>query len=144
LQGFFDLARANHSGTKRYGQDYYDYRMQAQRIVNINTDIAAKASAANGISNGHVDTDPPAVKLSVKSRLSYFNGESDIIKLKDPLTWFGLLTPQPLRSAQAAFAQTVEHSIPRVLNATSQLRQMEIEIGRLRKYIRKLEKSAET
>jgi coiled-coil domain-containing protein 115 len=58
----------------------------------------------------------------------------------DPIRWFGVLVPPPLRSAQVHFIKVVEGSVPHLVVLTKQLRALEIEIGRTRKSIKKLEK----
>jgi coiled-coil domain-containing protein 115 len=129
-QGFISLAKANHSGTKRYGQDYYDFRMQSQKLVSV-TEATLESSSAGS----RLETDPSVVNVSISK--ATLDPEP-----KDPITWFGVLLPTALRSAQASFSQVVDGGIPKVLNVSSQLRLLEIEIGRLRKSIKKLEKSA--
>jgi len=58
----------------------------------------------------------------------------------DPIRWFGVLVPQPLRSAQSEFIKVVEGPIPRLVTLTTELRALEIEIGRTRKSVKKLER----
>jgi hypothetical protein len=55
----------------------------------------------------------------------------------DPLRWFGILVPPALRSAQSSFVGAVEGSMPRLSNIARDLRNQEIEIGRMRKQIKK-------
>jgi hypothetical protein len=62
-------------------------------------------------------------------------------KPRNPINWYGVLIPPPLREAQKSFIDVVDNSIPNVINITAQLRQLEIDIGRTRKTIKKLEKS---
>lgn len=59
---------------------------------------------------------------------------------RDPIRWFGVLVPPPLRSAQSKFIEIVEGPIPRLVTLTKETRTLEIEIGRARKLIKKLEK----
>jgi hypothetical protein len=56
----------------------------------------------------------------------------------DPLRWFGILVPPALRSAQSSFVSVVEGPIPQLANVARELRSQEIEIGRVRKQIKKL------
>jgi coiled-coil domain-containing protein 115 len=58
---------------------------------------------------------------------------------KDPIRWYGFSVPSSLRVAQAQFTTVVEIPVPRILKVTQEMRQLENEIGRLRKTIRKLE-----
>lgn len=57
---------------------------------------------------------------------------------KDPLRWFGVLVPPALRSAQASFVSAVEGPVIELSSLMKELRQQEIEIGRVRKQIKKL------
>jgi hypothetical protein len=57
---------------------------------------------------------------------------------KDPLRMFGILVPQVLRDAQASFVAAVDGPIPRLAAVARDLRMQEIEIGRVRKQIKKL------
>lgn len=59
---------------------------------------------------------------------------------RDPIRWFGVLVPPPLRSAQSKFIAVVEGSVPQIVTLTKELRALEIDIGRIRKSIKKLEK----
>ena len=58
--------------------------------------------------------------------------------LVDPLRWFGILVPPALRSAQASFVSAVEDPILQLSTLASDLRRQEVDIGRLRKQIKKL------
>ncbi|KAH9828846.1 hypothetical protein Tdes44962_MAKER09215 [Teratosphaeria destructans] len=65
----------------------------------------------------------------------------------DPLHWFGILVPRELRTAQASFTSALAGSdqggkdgaVVRAANAARAMRELEIEIGRCRKGIRKVE-----
>ncbi|KAI0442074.1 hypothetical protein F4803DRAFT_520814 [Xylaria telfairii] len=54
-------------------------------------------------------------------------------KSNDPLRWFGLLTPAPLRQAQAQSIRVVEHVIPRLASVNAEMAEVEIEVRRARK-----------
>ncbi|KAI8634759.1 hypothetical protein F5Y19DRAFT_123979 [Xylariaceae sp. FL1651] len=54
-------------------------------------------------------------------------------KPKDPLRWFGVLTPMPLRQAQAQSIRAVEDVIPRLVSVNAQMIEVEIEVRRARK-----------
>lgn len=58
----------------------------------------------------------------------------------DPLRWFGILVPPELRSAQASFVLAIDEAVANALNASKRMRELEIEIRKLRKDIRKAEK----
>jgi hypothetical protein len=59
-------------------------------------------------------------------------------KPNDPLRWFGILVPPALRTAQSTFVGAVEGPIPQLATITRELRTQEIEIGRVKKQIKKL------
>ncbi|KAG6243808.1 hypothetical protein E4U24_005320 [Claviceps purpurea] len=61
----------------------------------------------------------------------------------DPLRWFGLLTPTPLRAAQGHATQTVEEVIPRLASIMAEMQHVEIEVRRARKRRAKAEAKAE-
>jgi hypothetical protein len=63
------------------------------------------------------------------------------VKVVDPLRWFGVLVPPALRSAQSSFVKVTEGPMIQIATLSKALRGLEIEIGRQRKAIRKLEKS---
>lgn len=58
-------------------------------------------------------------------------------KPTDPLRWFGILVPPALRTAQSTFVGAVEGPIPQLVTILRDLRTQEIEIGRIRKQIKK-------
>jgi coiled-coil domain-containing protein 115 len=55
---------------------------------------------------------------------------------RDPLSWFGILVPPALRSAQGSFAQAVE-CLPRLAEVSREMRLLESEIGRSRKDLKR-------
>ena len=59
-------------------------------------------------------------------------------KITDPLKWFGILVPPALRTAQSTFVYAVEGPIPQLATIAKDLRTQEIEIGRVRKQIKKM------
>lgn len=56
----------------------------------------------------------------------------------DPLRWFGILVPPALRTAQSTFTATVEGPVPSLIMLSRELRRREMEIGRVKKAMRKL------
>jgi coiled-coil domain-containing protein 115 len=62
----------------------------------------------------------------------------------DPLRWFGILVPRELRSAQTSFSAAIEVSAADCLNAARALRECEGDVRKLRKEIRKAERSVES
>jgi hypothetical protein len=82
---------------------------------------------------GKNGTDPPQLASNERDE------KPQIRKAKDPIRWYGFSVPSSLRVAQAQFTTVVETPVPRILHITQEMRQLENEIGRLRKTIRKLE-----
>jgi hypothetical protein len=60
-------------------------------------------------------------------------------KSTDPLRWFGILVPPALRTAQTTFVGAVEGPIPQLATIARDMKMQEIEIGRVKKQIKKLE-----
>ncbi|GAW24329.1 hypothetical protein ANO14919_139130 [Xylariales sp. No.14919] len=69
------------------------------------------------------DSPPPMAK----------NGTAASQKPNDPLRWFGLLAPMPLREAQAQGVRAVEQVIPRLASLNAEMAAVEIEVRRARK-----------
>ncbi|KAF2205949.1 hypothetical protein GQ43DRAFT_467654 [Delitschia confertaspora ATCC 74209] len=141
-------AQFNNNSHTRYGQDYYDGRMQASRKTTITEDdskitfsISHKAPQADAESvlgsKKHIPEEPKdaAAKSDTETKSS---PEAPRPKNTDPLRWFGILVPPTLRAAQISFISVVEGSIPQLASLTKDLRRLEIDIGRLRKQIKKL------
>jgi hypothetical protein len=138
--GFMSLAQANFSNKgRRYGQDYYDERMQARRMVRVSSsgdepdlpdfkceEVTGESSRGNSAAEQEKEEDSPSGKVKAMP--------------KDPLRWFGVLVPPALRSAQASFTTVVESMVPELVASQQKLRALEIEIGRTRKLIKKLGK----
>ncbi|GJC95287.1 hypothetical protein CH63R_02776 [Colletotrichum higginsianum IMI 349063] len=51
----------------------------------------------------------------------------------DPLRWFGILAPLPLRQAQTLSVHIVEDVIPRLVSVDAEMKDVEIEVRRARK-----------
>ncbi|KAF1811084.1 hypothetical protein P152DRAFT_490173 [Eremomyces bilateralis CBS 781.70] len=119
--------------------------------------VRAEKKIKNGLKNGHEtrdtpedkpaeppeqskdesETEPPSLSsLSLQDK----SNDTDPAKLIiDPLHWYGILVPPALRSAQVDFVKAVEEPIPAIVNIATQMRELEIEIGRARKRLRKAE-----
>lgn len=67
-----------------------------------------------------------------------FKDSKKTTKIVDPLRWFGILVPPTLRSAQSGFVSAVDGPIPQLATVVRDLRSQEIEIGRVKKQIKKL------
>ncbi|KAH7349458.1 hypothetical protein B0T11DRAFT_131291 [Plectosphaerella cucumerina] len=122
---YHDIARANFSAERgiRYGPDYYDERMQASRVLTITaTDADAEAAPAFA-SIKAPEPDAPETEGEAPAKP----------KSKDPLRWFGILAPQPLRQAQANAIHAVDTLIPRLATVDAEMKHVEIQIRRARK-----------
>lgn len=60
----------------------------------------------------------------------------------DPLNWFGILVPSALRRTQTSFKAVVEELVPRIVTVDREMRQLEIEVRRMRKKLLQAEKGA--
>ena len=84
-----------------------------------------------------VKTEPAGTDLGGDSE-STTEPITDSSKVADPLRWFGILVPPALRTAQTTFTSAVEGPIPQLATIARDLRTQEIEIGRVRKQLKKL------
>ncbi|KAH8719399.1 hypothetical protein GQ44DRAFT_623606 [Phaeosphaeriaceae sp. PMI808] len=151
---YLALAQANFQNRSptHYGQDYYDERMQAIRKVTIQRDesgstdddhvkfaIATTSTKdtstkqPDDISDQASDTPEPSATLEESKETA-----SEQKPPTDPLHWFGILVPSALRTAQSSFISVVEEAIPQLMTVTKDLRQQEMEIGRVRKQLKKI------
>lgn len=128
-----NIARANFSGERgmRHGQDHYDERMQATRLLSINQDESPSPdfSIYNFIDE---DEERELEKDGSETREKKAKEEKRN-KNKNPLHWFGLFAPMPLRTAQAQSVQAVEEIIPRLVSVNAEMLETEIEVRRARK-----------
>lgn len=116
---YHNIARANFSAERglRYGQDQYDERMQASRLLGIED---CEGVPSFSIVDAAEDED--------KS-----DEEEKGAKLVNPLRWFGLLAPMPLRNAQGLSVEAVEQVVPRLVSVNAEMLNLEIEVRRARK-----------
>ena len=56
---------------------------------------------------------------------------------RDPLNWFGILIPPALRASQSSFKSAVIDIIPALANTTNEMKKVEIEVRRTRKWLKK-------
>ncbi|KAI1190540.1 hypothetical protein F5B17DRAFT_62074 [Nemania serpens] len=97
-------------------------------------DTEATTTTTGGNTGIIISISPPAAKKSgVKAAPQRPN---------DPLRWFGLLTPAPLRHAQTQSLRAVEHVIPRLASVNAEMAAVEIEVRRARKRRAKAEAAA--
>lgn len=162
-----DLARANFSAERgmRFGQDFYDDRMQASTTVRISMDDrgvptftptkegkerAVPSPETNtkghetraekeieGVEDGKkeenlVDRAGP-VEEPEAGEQQETSKPSKPPRSRDPLQWFGLLTPMPLRQAQGRSIQLIEQVIPKLVSVNAEMNQVEIQVRRARK-----------
>lgn len=60
----------------------------------------------------------------------------------NPLNWFGILVPSALRRTQSSFQTVAEEIVPRIATVDREMRQVEIEVRRVRKKMLQAEKRA--
>lgn len=158
---FLGLARARFSaqrgagaGGHPFGPDNYDMRMQAGRRVRIRSATAsvAKRDGEDGfvlevIDGREVSGSPSGRETSADARRDdgehppdeqpQDDGEdtkpAGKLKSNDPLRWFGILTPAPLREAQKEAAKMVEDVIPRLASLDAEMAAIELSVRRARK-----------
>ncbi|KAH0495770.1 hypothetical protein TgHK011_009301 [Trichoderma gracile] len=166
-----NIARANFTGERgmRYGQDHYDERMRAMRVLRIEEaggeeatgprftirNLMDSAAAGEGgkedkpesrPGGGDAETTTPqpdseATPEADQKTEAPGEGKEEQTEKKpktkktsrDPLRWFGLLAPLPLRTAQTLSIQAVEQVIPRLVSVNAEMEHVEIEIRRARK-----------
>ncbi|KAI1771339.1 hypothetical protein F4818DRAFT_210747 [Hypoxylon cercidicola] len=143
-----NIARANFAAERgmRFGRDYYDERMQASRRVAISAGDGQDVPVFT-ITAGGDESTPSANQEEEEKHEGVFpkkkqQQQQQQQQKKDPLRWFGLLTPQPLRQAQAQSVEAVEQAIPKLASVDAQMAQVEIEIRRARKKRAKAEVAA--
>ena len=158
---FQHLARANFSAERgmRYGPDFYDERMQALRQVSISNEAGlpiftvSHSSRAGGVDDDSRQNPPPdpprpaeeggeaaaaeGAPPSEPVPATDDKAESEAGPKKqnarDPLRWFGVLTPLSLRQTQACAAEAVDQVIPRLASLSAEMQNLEIQVRRARK-----------
>ena len=160
-----NLARANFSAERdiRYGQDYYDERMQATRRVEAtitkgtfptfavirpeeerssSTPPPSKPPASDAGDDDGEKTDSAAEPPTSEKDGKDEGGKNEEPRQQqhktknppsDPLRWFGLLTPMTLRLAQGQAIQAAEELIPRLVSVSAEMADVEVEVRRARK-----------
>ncbi|KAK0709063.1 hypothetical protein B0T26DRAFT_678536 [Lasiosphaeria miniovina] len=159
---FQSLARANFTaerGVRRYGQDYYDERMQATRRLRVTTPGAGAGGSpvfevvvhspeeddkdegeaaevevepANGVDEQQANEEKPNEQ---QQQPAQNNNKTKKKKPKphDPLRWFGVLTPMALRAAQGQAVEAVHDLVPRLATVSAEMAGVEVEVRRTRK-----------
>jgi hypothetical protein len=152
-----NLAKANFSAERgiRYGKDYYDDRMHATRKLVISRgqedanatslledcpvvfdissgdEVRVAGAGKEGEVGGGVEAD--AVDGAADGDEGEGGKREGKSKLKDPLRWFGILTPLPLRQAQKLAVESVEEVVPRLATVSAEMAAVELEVRRARK-----------
>ncbi|KAI9842983.1 MAG: hypothetical protein M1837_006720 [Sclerophora amabilis] len=147
--GYFSIAQANFVAPSRirYGQDFYDGRMQANRTLSIEPRSSSDEQSPRlsirllPESTSSTDNEPvPASKSTPSPAETASRGHETASaapkktvqeKSRDPLRWFGILVPQPLRAAQADFIRTVDLA-PQLAEMNIRMKQAEQGIRDLR------------
>lgn len=150
-----NIARANFSAERgmRFGPDFYDDRMQASRGVDIRPDdqgahhfsfraLAEDTDAPSSAGMGDETAEASAEGESRRGSTDEIPQEKTARKKRDPLLWFGLLTPTALRQAQAQSTRAVKHVLPKLVSVNYEMAQVEIEVRRARKKRAKAEAAA--
>ncbi|KAI4104346.1 MAG: hypothetical protein L6R37_003343 [Teloschistes peruensis] len=145
--GYFSLAQANFSSPNRirYGQDFYDDRMQASITLNFDSNperssnpLASQGSGEATVSVSIHQSIPRSTDMR-DEKLPDADTENEMeAPATDPLRWFGILVPSTLRASQSSFKKAVAEKVPSLVNISSEMKELEVEIRRTRKKIRKL------
>ncbi|TLD04729.1 uncharacterized protein PgNI_09979 [Pyricularia grisea] len=146
----------------RYGPNHFDERMQAVRKLRVVDDGPGSSPPGDASSPRFVVSEPdstapaaPAPETPAKAgdddgraaegagsegaqpdaetTRESTDGKTAPARPKDPLRWFGLFTPAPLRSAQGQAVQLVEEIVPRLATVAAEMAAVEIEVRRARK-----------
>ncbi|KAM0704464.1 hypothetical protein Q7P35_008698 [Cladosporium inversicolor] len=198
--GFLSLAKAQSSAPlgRRYGQDWYDERMKAEKRVHVSGETAetgddaitavfqslrislaqtttktdsneaAKESTHEGEEPQPTQQpsppgtpDPEDREKSTEDKKPTEDEKTEVAekaKPVNPLRWYGVLVPPELRKAQSAFSAVIDDPINAgeqdveacddenspitgAVNAARGLREIEGEIRRVRKALKKAEKA---
>ncbi|KAH9210769.1 hypothetical protein DL95DRAFT_370533 [Leptodontidium sp. 2 PMI_412] len=146
---YTNIARANFQAERgvSYGRESYDRRvMQPGRLCRVigdaedgtNIDEDMEKITVQTEATGDPDTqdtkndkegkdeEPPKVTNQQDNKSNTQN--------PDPLRMFGFSIPSALRTAQSSSIQLVESSIPRLATVSLQMRALEIQIRRTKKY----------
>lgn len=134
---FHNLARANFAAERglRFGPDFYDERMQALRTARITSETPDSGPTFHVVVVPEAEKAAPGLEETSSSKKQ--TGPP-----RDPIRWFGLLTPPALRQTQASAVEAVERVIPQLLTVEAEMRRVEIEVRRARKRRAKAEAAA--
>ncbi|KAI9857704.1 MAG: hypothetical protein M1813_008125 [Trichoglossum hirsutum] len=132
--GYISLAETNFLSSERirYGQDFYDERMQATKLLRINFP-SGEDSFVPSFELAQPGQDAP--KPESKTNLVSDNVSPPLAQQRasnDPLHWFGILVPPALRTAQREFIGAVD-VLPKLAQVISQMDSYERKIEEARK-----------
>ena len=143
---YHNIARANFSAERglRYGRNQYDDRMQASRLLRIQVDgdegegvpSFGMVDAAAAVESDDGDDDDDSED---KGDPASDDEKEKVAKPVNPLRWFGILAPMPLRNAQGLSVETIEQVVPRLVTVNAEMLDLEIEVRRARKKRAKVE-----
>ncbi|EGY14870.1 hypothetical protein VD0002_g2281 [Verticillium dahliae] len=137
-----NLARANFSAERgvRYGPDYYDERMQATRVLAVEGPDSDAPRFSSLLVNEPEAKPKPAPEQEAEpadeheaSTETQAEEKTTRPRPRDPLRWFGILAPMPLRQAQAQAVRAVEDVVPQLVTVDAEMKGLEIQIRRARK-----------
>ncbi|KAI0552936.1 hypothetical protein F4679DRAFT_30139 [Xylaria curta] len=106
--------------------------MEQSAVETANTEEAGSASTPSSQASME-DAEVTASENPGDSVPTVEEGRATQQKSNDPLRWFGLLTPVPLRQAQTQSIRLIEHVIPRLASVNAEMAEVEIEVRRARK-----------
>jgi hypothetical protein len=138
-----NIARANFSAERgiRYGQEMFDERMQASRslAITFGEDETPKFEITS------YGKEKKEIRRDVKEDADEAETQDEkerVQKPSDPLRWFGILSPMPLRQAQSKSIQAVEQIMPKLVAIKAEMADVEIRVRRARKKRAKAEAAA--
>ncbi|CAK7197460.1 hypothetical protein SEUCBS139899_000107 [Sporothrix eucalyptigena] len=154
---FGNLARANFAAERgfRYGPDHFDGRMQALirleigeedksaekavtfAVVRPKKEVKVEAAKDDEDSNDEDQkkqqedkkTDNAAITKAKKTEKNKKGAKGP----RDPLQWFGVLTPMALRQVQQEAIKAIDTIVPRLATVSAEMAAVEIEVRRARK-----------
>jgi hypothetical protein len=88
-------------------------------------------------------TDDPADTQEQDTKANEKKQKDPSKKKDDPLRWFGIFTPMPLRTAQTQSIEAVEQVIPQLVTISHKMLDLEIEVRRARKKRSKAQAAAD-
>ncbi|RYP67296.1 hypothetical protein DL771_007314 [Monosporascus sp. 5C6A] len=103
---------------------------------------AAGPSSDGGASEAEEEMKGDGVGVAEDAAKAHRPEKKKEMRRRDPVRWFGLLTPMALRQAQAQSIRAVEQVIPRLVSVNAEMARVEIEVRRARKKRAKAEVAA--